>query len=66
MFRNENYEDEIRDKDVIYPDIEQWDKTKTGVKCNGKYEGYNSRKCPHESKESRAKRRRLNMEQHAQ
>ena len=23
MFRNENYEDEIRDKDVIYPDIEQ-------------------------------------------
>ncbi|KAF3493699.1 hypothetical protein DY000_02052588 [Brassica cretica] len=23
MFRNENYEDEIRNKDVIYPDIEQ-------------------------------------------
>ncbi|KAH0862441.1 hypothetical protein HID58_079652, partial [Brassica napus] len=91
MFRNENYEDEIRDKDVIYPDIEQssgdeeeqtkrmakrgggirwlvkilisklsnifsrqeeiWDKTKTSAKCNGKYEGYNSRKCPHEKAE---------------
>ena len=23
MFRNENYEDEIQDKDVIYLDIEQ-------------------------------------------
>ncbi|KAH0862442.1 hypothetical protein HID58_079653 [Brassica napus] len=68
MFRNENYEDEIRNKDTFYSGenfnkqvikyilktrrnviFDRWDKTKIGAQCNSKYEGYNSRKCPHEA-----------------